>query len=145
MTAIQMATINTAEHFGASRDVGLIAPGRYADILLVDHLTEMHIDTVIAKGQIVAEASVLRTKRPSFNYPDWATQSIHLPRPVTAEDFTLPAPDGKTVIANVIGVIENQAPTRHLRLEMTVENGQIHPNRDRDIAKIALVEHHKGT
>ena len=38
MTAIQMATINTAEHFGLARDIGMIAPGRWADLLLVDDL-----------------------------------------------------------------------------------------------------------
>ncbi len=40
VTAIQMATINTAEHFGLGREVGMIAPGRYADILLVEDLAE---------------------------------------------------------------------------------------------------------
>ncbi len=40
LTAIQMATINTAEHFGLGREVGMIAPGRYADILLVEDLAE---------------------------------------------------------------------------------------------------------
>ena len=38
MPALQMATINTAEHFGVSRDMGQIAPGRYADVLLVEDL-----------------------------------------------------------------------------------------------------------
>ena len=45
MTAIQMATINTAEHFGVSREVGMIAPGRWADILLVDDLNDFHAGT----------------------------------------------------------------------------------------------------
>lgn len=35
MTAIQMATINTAEHFGVSREIGLIAPGRFGDVVMV--------------------------------------------------------------------------------------------------------------
>src|SRR5208337_3527366 len=34
MAALQMATINTAEHFGVSRDIGVLAPGRFADVLL---------------------------------------------------------------------------------------------------------------
>jgi adenine deaminase len=40
MAALQMATINTAEHFGLSHEVGMIAPGRWADILLVDDLKD---------------------------------------------------------------------------------------------------------
>ncbi len=46
---------------------------------------------------------------------------------------------------NVIGVIENQAPTRHLRLEVPVIGGEIHPVVEKDIAKIALVERHRGS
>jgi adenine deaminase len=45
----------------------------------------------------------------------------------------------------VIGVIENQAPTKHLKIEMPVTNGQLTADTTRDIAKIALVERHKGT
>jgi adenine deaminase len=146
MTALQMATINTAEYFGVSRDQGLIAPGRWADILLVSHLVELTIDTVIAKGKIVAEGGVLRLDRPAYAYPDWARDSVHIPRPVTPEDFHLAAAeDAQRVIANVIGVIENQAPTRHLRLEMPAAAGEVRPDVERDIAKIALVERHHGS
>ncbi len=49
------------------------------------------------------------------------------------------------VKANVIGVIENQAPTRHLTFDLQPENGEIKVDMERDIAKIALVERHKGT
>jgi adenine deaminase len=145
MLAIQMATINTAEYFGVSQDMGQIAPGRWGDILLVSSLAEMEIDTVIARGKVVAEAGVLKVSRPRYPYPEWATQSVHIPRRLSATDFRLPAPDDRSGIANVIGVIENQAPTRHLRLEMTAKNGEILPDPERDISKIALVERHKGT
>jgi len=49
------------------------------------------------------------------------------------------------LIANVIGIIENQAPTRHLRFDMPVNNGDLRPDLERDLAKIALVERHAGT
>ncbi len=146
MIAIQMATLNTAEYFGVSRDQGMIAPGRWADLLLVSHLAQLKIDTVIAKGKVVAESGVLRLDRRAYPYPDWAKNSVHIPRPVTAQDFALHAPvNSQKVIANVIGVIENQAPTRHLRLEMPVVDGTVHPDRERDIAKLALVERHRGS
>ncbi|MGC8857433.1 MAG: amidohydrolase family protein, partial [Anaerolineae bacterium] len=54
MTAIQMCTINTAEHFGLTREIGLIAPGRWADILLVPDLQDFHPDLVMARGQVIA-------------------------------------------------------------------------------------------
>ena len=50
MTAIQMMTINTAEHFGLTREMGMIAPGRWADVVLVKDLNNFKADVVIAKG-----------------------------------------------------------------------------------------------
>jgi adenine deaminase len=139
--------LNAAEHFGMSREVGQIAPGRYADILIVPSLPEMAPDVVIARGQVVAQDGKLVIDLPEFSYPEWATHSVHLKRPLTQEDFRLPVdrPHASRLMANVIGVIENQAPTRHLRFEMDVQNGEIHVDVSRDVAKIALVERHHAT
>ncbi|MEJ2484820.1 MAG: adenine deaminase [Anaerolineales bacterium] len=144
--ALQMATINTAEHFGVDKDMGMIAPGRYADILLVKDLANFEAEVVFAKGQKIAEEGKLLIDLNSFSYPDWATQSIHLGKTIEAVDFKLPSfvPDGM-VMANVIGVVENQAPTEHLRMEVQAVGGEIPVNIEKDIAKIALVERHKGT
>jgi adenine deaminase len=145
MLALQMATINTAEHFGVSREMGLIAPGRYADILIVEDLENFKAQIVFAKGVEVAEDGKLLIELPSIEYADWACQSVHLKRPLTAEDFRLNANGSEEVLAHVIGVIENQAPTRHLKVKMSAINGEIHSDIERDIDKIALVERHHGT
>ncbi|MEJ2707261.1 MAG: adenine deaminase [Anaerolineales bacterium] len=147
ITALQMATLNTAEHFGLSRQVGMIAPGRYADILLLSNLPQFEVETVIARGRLAAQNGRLLLKMPHFDYPDWAIQSVHLGHKLTDQDFCIQAPESTSgkVTANVIGVIENQAPTRHLKMEVEVVEGQVHADISRDIAKIALVERHKGT
>ncbi len=145
LTAIQMATINTADHFGLASELGMIAPGRYADILLVDNLAEFKAGVVIARGKIVAENYRLTIDLPAFPYPDWAIHSVHLGKTLTAADFHLAAPDKARVTVNVIGVIEKQAPTRHLRLELAVQNGEIKTDLAHDLAKVALVERHKAT
>ena len=146
VTAIQMMTINTAEHFGVSREMGMIAPGRWADIVLVKDLNDFKADLVIAKGQVITEAGEWKVKLPKFKYPSWVTKSVKLKRRLKAEDFKLQVRGQRpNVKANVIGVIENQAPTRHLTCEMQPVNGEIKADRERDIAKIALVERHKGT
>jgi len=69
MVAIQMATLNAAEHFGLATDIGQIAPGRYADLLLVADLKTFAVDTTIAKGRLAAEAGELRLAPPEFEYP----------------------------------------------------------------------------
>ncbi len=145
MTAIQMATLNTAEYFGVSREIGLIAPGRFADILLVKQLESFTVDLVIAKGRVVAREGKLLVDLPSVIYPEWVLQSVHLPRMLQAGDFKLAAPAKPVVTAHVIGIIENQAPTRHLRLQMHVKDGQIQADVGRDIAKLAMVERHRST
>jgi adenine deaminase len=147
MTALQMATINTAEHFGVSREVGMIAPGRWADILLVDDLNNFQVKLVILRGQVAADNGKLLIILPKVEYPKWATKSVHLKRPLTAADFRLDG-DGKLVGAknvkvNVIGIMENQAPTKHLQMVVPVKEGeiQIPPG----MAKVALVERHHKT
>ena len=149
ITAIQMATLNTAEHFGLAREVGQIAPGRYADILLVTDLPVLKIDQVIAKGQPVAEAGRLLTDIQPYDYPDWVKDSVHLGRELGANDFRVPVPtsmqDANMATVNVIGVIENQAPTRHLRMEVPISGGEVGVDLSKDIAKVALVERHRGT
>jgi len=156
MTAIQMMTINTAEHFGLSKEMGMIAPCRWADVVLVKDLNNFKADMVLAKGHVIAEKGKWKVSLPRFTYPSWATKSVKLKRALKAEDFKLVTrhtrrPDwrsrveGSQVKANVIGVIENQAPTRHLTFDVQPENGEIKVDMKRDIVKIALIERHKGT
>lgn len=147
MTAIQMMTINTAEHFGVSRDMGMIAPGRWGDVVLVEDLMNFKADTVIARGQVIAEKGEWQVKLPVVKYPQWATRSVKMKRKLRAEDFVLRtrASHGSEVEANVIGVIENQAPTRHLKLKVKAVDGEVKTDMKRDIAKIALVERHRAT
>jgi adenine deaminase len=157
LTAIQMCTLNTAEHFGLTRELGLIAPGRWADILLVDDLRDFRAEMVIAKGQVIAQKGKWTAELPSFSYPKWATNSVNLKRDLYPDDFILKVPLPRTsplkgekkaarsVTAHVIGIIENQAPTRHLTFELQPVDGELKVDLVRDIAKVALVERHKGT
>lgn len=145
MTAIQMATINTAEHFGVSREIGLIAPGRFGDIVLVKDLVDFEVNTVVSRGKIAFQNGEIVVDLPEREYPEWAIKSVHFPRPLTADHFRLVADTAKKVHVNVIGIIENQAPTRHLVFEMEVTGGEVRPDIHRDIAKVALVERHRPT
>jgi adenine deaminase len=154
MTAIQMATINTAEHFGVSRQVGMIAPGRWADILLVDNLNDFRAGQVLLRGSLAAEKGLALVDLPSVTYPDWATHSVHLRRPLRAEDFCIPAAsplthlplgEGQKARVNVIGIIENQAPNRHLHLEAPTRDGEVLGDIAHDLAKVAVVERHHNS
>ncbi len=145
MTAIQMVTINPAEHFGVARDVGMIAPGRYGDVLIVSDLSNLSVDIVIAKGSRIAERGSLLIDLAVYKYPDWVVNSVHLGHPLQADDFRLTATTDGSNSAHVIGIIENQAPTRHLKLSVNSRSGEVLVDMNRDIVKIAVVERHKGT
>ena len=147
LTAIQMMTINTAEHFGLTKEMGMIAPGRWGDVVLVNDLMNFKAEVVIVKGQVIAENGELKIDLPLVKYPAWAKKSVRLKRPLKAEDFVLRtrAGDGVEVDAHVIGVIENQAPTRHLRMKVKAEGGEVKADLKRDLAKVAVVERHHGT
>jgi adenine deaminase len=125
--------------------MGIIAPGRYADILLVSNLSKLQIDMVIAKGIVVADKEVLLQELPSYPYPEWVTESVKLGHPLTAEDFLLETSTSSPATINIIGVVENQAPTKHLQMEIEVVDEKINVNMKEDLAKVALVERHQGT
>lgn len=144
LVAIQMATINTATHFGLERELGSIAPGRRADVILASDLRALPIDAVFARGVKVAEAGRLTVACPHYDWPAAARATVRLGRTLGPADFAIPAPAGAaTVRARVIGVVENQAPTRALELDLAVTDGLVGPQGG--VAQIALVERHRAT
>lgn len=145
VTAIQMATLNTAEHFGVEKDVGSITPGRYADIVLSSDLATLPIEMVIAAGEVVAENGRLLTNIPSYTYPDFATATVKLGKKLETADFDIAVETADSVKARVIGVVENQAPTRALVRMVPVKEGLVRVDASQDIAQIALVERHRAT
>jgi adenine deaminase len=146
LVALQMATINTATHFGLERELGSIAPGRRADCILTSDLRALPIETVIARGRVVAEDGRCLAARPDFAWPESARRTVRLGRRLAAEDFDIAAPTGASrVRARVIGVVENQAPTRALEADLAVEGGLVAIDPDADVCQIALVERHRGT
>lgn len=145
MAAIQMATINTAEHFGLIREMGMIAPGRHADLVLVADLNDFRADLVIARGEVAVEDGKLLTDHPQVRYPDWALHSVHFPHMLTPDDFAIPALRDFPHTAHVIGIIEHQAPTRHLLMTVIPQNGEIQADMKRDVMKLALIERHHNT
>jgi adenine deaminase len=146
ITAIQMMTINTAEHFGVSKEMGMIAPGRWADVVLVRDLNNFGADLVIAKGDVIAEQGEWTVNLPKASYPAWVKNSVKLKRKLKAEDFRLQVEGRRSQVkANVIGVIENHAGTKHVTFNLQPLNNEIQADMKRDLAKIALVERHKAT
>ncbi len=146
LVALQMATINTATHFHLERELGSIAPGRRADVILTSDLTTLPIELVIARGVVVARDGEILADTPHLDWPAHARNTVHLGKELAAADFEIHAPEGaNSVTAKVIGVIENQAPTKALTADLSVADGIVQTDEANDVAQIALVERHRGT
>ncbi|MCC5972632.1 MAG: adenine deaminase [Rubellimicrobium sp.] len=144
LVALQMATVNTATHFGLERELGSIAPGRRADVILTSDLVALPIEVVIARGRVVARDGQITVACPHYDWPETARQTVRLGKVIAPEDFAIPAPEGANAVrARVIGVVENQAPTKALSFELPVTEGRVQATGE--VCQIALVERHRAT
>lgn len=144
LVALQMATINTATHFGLERELGSITPGRRADVILSSDLATLPVEVVIARGRMIALNGEILVECPHHDWPESARDTVHLGHTLTAADFEINAPEGaNTARANVIGVVENQAPTRALQSDLPVRDGLVEG--EGEVCQIALVERHRAT
>lgn len=146
MQAIQMATINAAEHFRVDREIGMIAPTRYADILLVPDLEDFRAARVFARGVEIARDGKALLHAVAYPYPQTAIETVKLEKTFNAEDFSIQAPIQQgQVTANVIGIIQHSALTEHLKFQVKVKDGAVRIDLARDILKAAVVERHTGS
>lgn len=137
--ALRLATLNPAEHFGL-RDRGAVAPGRRADLVVLD--SELH--DLVVRDVWAGGRPVLQDGAPV----PWDARQPSPPAPSMQVElregaFTIPATGTDRV--RVIGVVENQLVTRSLEVEPTVRDGSIVADPDRDLCRIAVVERHTGS
>ncbi len=144
--AIQMVTINTAEHFNVDNEIGIIAPGKLADILVLDNINPLKVSMTFVGGKLIAKDGNMLEKVSEYSYPLHVKETVKLKRPLTPNDFKIYAPyDTEKIKVNVIEVIEGSVLTRKHILEVPVINNEIIQNLDRDILKVATIERHKGS
>jgi adenine deaminase len=136
--AIQMATINTARHFGLN-DLGAVAPGYHADLVTFADLNEPRISRTFAGGKLVAEGGkVLNRSQSATPAPPNVMRAAHL-------DIGSFAIRVKGPHARAIGVLPDQIVTRSDVVEVSQEGGYVVSDARRDILKMAVIERHRGT
>lgn len=135
--AVQMVTLNPAEHYGL-RHLGAVAPGRQADLVVVNNLSEFKCELTFKAGRLVAErGKLLAGLPPTPPVP----RTMHA-APLTRETFSIRGRPGR---ARAIGIIPNQIETEAPVVEVTVRDGVVLADPERDLAKLAVVERHGGT
>ena len=129
--ALQAATLNAATRLGRN-DLGLIAPGRRADIVLFDNLTDFRANTVIANGQRVAvDQKILQPTSPT-PLPDVLLNTMKTD-PVSAGDFRIQA-SGQRAVLNTI---ERPRFPEWGNREVAVKNG--HAQCPSDMTRMAVL------
>jgi adenine deaminase len=136
MLAIQMATINTAEYFGL-RDLGAIAPGYRADMIVFGDFADLRVRKVFRGGRLVAEGGeMLDMGGESRPIPLRGTVNVAW---IELEHFRIEA---KGTRARIIELTPNQLVTREAVESVKTEDGLAVADVDRDILKLAVIERH---
>lgn len=132
--AIQMASVNTARYFGLKRH-GAIAPGYFADFLLLNDLKRFEIERMFLRGRDASNLNFNSSARLPGN-------TMHIRNEITPDTFAVTCGKGKM---RVIGIVHGSLITKNVELEPLIEGGFAVADPGRDVCKVAVFERHKGT
>ena len=142
-TAIQMVTINPARHMRLTPWVGSLAPGRFADVVLLDDLDSLSITQVWADGAQVSDGPRYLPTVPRIDWPDWATRTVNIDRPLTAADFAIPAAPGRATMTAALLRPFHWADD-FLTMDLPVADGAVQRDPGRNVTKFAIVDRYSG-
>jgi adenine deaminase len=127
--------------------LGSIAPGRLADMLVVDSLTELRPSTVVAGGRVVARdgrAAIADTATKPV--PDRLRATVELRGRVAAEDFAIPAREsGANAAVRVIGIDNGTLLSDALVRNLPVIAGAVTGSVEDDVLKVAALDRHAAS
>lgn len=136
--ALQMATINAAEHFRLER-LGAVAPGYLANLIVFSDLSDFRVESAYYHGRLVA-----REGEPLFQAGRSAgglNNAVRI-KPLNAEMLKL-MPSGETEY--VVEIVPGQIITRKRQEKVKIQEGLVVPDIDHDILKLVVIERHKAT
>ncbi|MBA4393063.1 MAG: hypothetical protein C0407_05875, partial [Desulfobacca sp.] len=136
ITAIQAVTRNPADYYGL-KDLGGIAPGKSADLVLVDSLNQFNCLKVWANGQLVWDQGNYLAQSPSFTYPREAGESFAISK-IYPQVFSLPSPTSEVTVRTVMAV--NQTITKEGRARLKSQKGTLHSDPHQDCLKMAVIQ-----
>ncbi|NQT73258.1 MAG: adenine deaminase [Chloroflexi bacterium] len=146
ITAVQMATLNVAEHFSIDDVVGGIAPGKYADILIMPDLASIRLDWVISNGQVVARDGVRLVDPRPYDYPESSRTTVRLPHRLEAADFRISVDDDSPEILTRIIDLTSNIANKEAFVALPVRDRELKASLDADVLKVAAIDrlHNQG-
>jgi adenine deaminase len=141
ITAIQMATLNVAEHFHLDHILGAIAPGRLADMVLIPEISRIKPEMVICNGKVVFENGRCQCVGRRHTFAPDSFKTVRLPRDLTASDFEVKAMD-LNAFAQKVRAMEmvTDLVTRESQLDLAVKDGVVPVDPNQDVFKVAALD-----
>jgi len=140
VTAVQMATLNVAEHFSLDGLIGGIAPGRYADLIIIPDPETIKAEYVISSGRVIVRNGDLVVSPRNHSFSEKNLHTIYIKEKVKASDFSIKAEKNQSNATTRIIDQVTDLVTRELDMEMPVRDGEIQTDTDRDIIKVAAID-----
>lgn len=141
--AYQCVSINPARHMRLTPFVGSIAPGRFADLVMLDKAATVSISEVWADGEQVSEGKTFTGHLPRIDWPDWATKTVNIGRRLSADDFAILARPGRETMQAVL-LRPFHWDDNFITTELPVADGEVQRDTARNITKFAIVDRFSG-
>ena len=140
--AITMASKNCFDYYNMGKDLGGIAPGNLADILVFDNLTTIKPTKVFVGGKLVVSSGKLVSKIKSKIIPKWIKQTVKLR--TFSENYFHVTSKSSSVNVNLISM-QTEIITKKDESELHTKNGNVLASQDKDIWKVAAFDRTFGS
>jgi adenine deaminase len=143
VAAIQSVTLNPATYSGLEQEIGGIAPGRWADIALVEDLQDFCVRQTFIGGKLVAEDGTSVVENQPIAVPEAMMNSLGIRGAVSGDDFRVScaATSAKIRVMRLV----NQTITAEEIREVATGGGAVTPRTMDDLLKVAVFDRHGGS
>jgi adenine deaminase len=143
ITAYQIASLNVAEGLRIDREYGAIAPGKMADLLVLDDFEKVAIAGVMINGEWVVRDGLYRGGERRFHYPPWSKQTMRVARRLSPADMRVEVSHNAHTAR--VRAIAATSPKSEKEFVLPVKEGVILPDPDQAVSSIVVVERHKAS
>ena len=140
--AISMASKNCFDYYKMSKDLGGIAPGKLADILIFDDLKSIKPNKVFVGGKLVVSNGNIVTSIKKKTIAPWIKKTVKL-KQLSTKDFAI-ATKNNSIIAKTI-FMETEIITKLGSAELFSRDGNVLASLDKDVWKVAAFDRIHGT
>ena len=140
--AISMASKNCFDYYNLGQQFGGIAPGKMADILILDNLKKIKINSVLIGGKTVVSNGKLTSVIKKPKVPKWITSTVKLSK-FSENDFSIRSLNTSENV-NAINM-KTEIVTEKITEDLDTKNGNVSPSFDKDVWKVAAFDRTFGT